>query len=82
MSSDRLFPVVDYGLNCCGFSPIVVRCAECQRALQLNGTLLDFDGPGVSTSGHGQSYNQESAPPLPAPVTNMAEGWPAMMVTL
>ena len=80
--------MVDYGLNCCGFSPIVVRSeggAECQRALEC-GTLLDFVGPGVSTighgTGHGQSYNQESAPPLPAPVTNMAEGWPAMMVTL
>lgn len=57
--------------------------AECQRALELNGTMPDFGGnsSGGEGSGHGRSYSQESPPP-PNPVTKMEEGWPGMSVTL
>jgi hypothetical protein len=58
--------------------------AECQRALELNGTLPDFSGgsSGGEGSGHGRTYSQESIPPLPGGVTKTEEGWPSLSVAL
>ena len=81
-----LFVVEGCVLKLSFFFCVVVRSeggAECQRALELNGTMPDFGGnsSGGEGSGHGRSYSQESPPP-PNPVTKMEEGWPGMSVTL